>query len=420
MFPASRSRLHPLPLAGLAVILLSLAAAATARAQAPPSLTREQLTTMVFGPNTPANRFALTCSPDGSGTLEYSVSGSAVGPYPGSFTETGRVVMRDNRVESLSTEFEIISGPYRIEGTKRQAGPGGYGLQCFGGNSTLTIPLVLMAYSATVYGPEGTTQQQGTASFERVMVREAGNLREISFWQTFLSSSSDPVRPGPAALSLTPADEIGPVSRFHSVTATVTDAAGAAVGGVPVAFRITYRGDIVRGGGSCTTNAAGRCTFSYRGPLFPRADLILAGVDVDRDGQADLGGPGNSARKIWTYPATTPGHVTGTGRITADGRTISFRVNAKSDGHTTSGTCTVIDRASNVRIECLTLNVLVVARTRATFYGLARVNDILSSFRIEADDLGGRGVGRDSFRIDTQGGFTAAGLLRGGNIQIHR
>ena len=61
----------------------------------------------------------------------------------------------------------------------------------------------------------------------------------------------------------------------------------------------------------------------------------------------------------------------------------------------------------------------VVTPTHATFFGQATIDGEATNYRIDVDDLGERGLA-DTFKIQTNSGYTAAGTLRGGNIQIHR
>jgi hypothetical protein len=62
---------------------------------------------------------------------------------------------------------------------------------------------------------------------------------------------------------------------------------------------------------------------------------------------------------------------------------------------------------------------LVRAGTHATFFGNATVNGVPTTYRIDVDDLGEPGAGRDTFRVQTAGGYSAGGVLTHGNIQIH-
>jgi hypothetical protein len=107
----------------------------------------------------------------------------------------------------------------------------------------------------------------------------------------------------PATLTLEPAADTNPVGTSHTVTATVRDAAGNPVQGVIVRFTVT---GAVTTTGQCTTDAAGKCDFTYDGPTAPGADAITAFADTDRDETQDANEPFGAAEKTWTpgEPAT--------------------------------------------------------------------------------------------------------------------
>ena len=114
----------------------------------------------------------------------------------------------------------------------------------------------------------------------------------------------------------------------------------------------------------------------------------------------------------------TPGHTTGAGLIedTVHGHVV-FGFTAKSDGVTAKGKCAIATLGTLVTCQNVTL--LMQLGTHVTFLGQARVNGVLTDYRIDVDDLGEPGRNRDLFGIQTTNGFTAAGVLRAGNIQVH-
>lgn len=115
-------------------------------------------------------------------------------------------------------------------------------------------------------------------------------------------------------------------------------------------------------------------------------------------------------------PLTTPGHATGGGQVPADA---TFGFNAKSDANGTKGTCTVIDRATSTTVKCLDVTSYAQSGTHATFSGNAHVNGVLTTYRIDVDDLTEAGAGSDRFVIRTASGYSAGGVLTQGNIQVH-
>jgi CSLREA domain-containing protein len=109
-----------------------------------------------------------------------------------------------------------------------------------------------------------------------------------------------PARATPATLTLSPKADTNPVGTSHTVTATVSDAGGGPVSGVLVRFSVTGS---VTSSGSCTTDTAGQCGFTYDGPETPGADAISAFADTDGDGTQDVGEPGDTASKAWAAAA---------------------------------------------------------------------------------------------------------------------
>jgi hypothetical protein len=117
---------------------------------------------------------------------------------------------------------------------------------------------------------------------------------------------------------------------------------------------------------------------------------------------------------------TTSGHVTGGGFIgDVVDEWVSFGFSAKSDGSTAKAQCSVSDRSARIDIKCLDATSLTQTATHATFVGNARVDGEPTTYRIDVNDAGGPAAGGDTFTIQTASGFTASGVLAGGNIQIH-
>jgi hypothetical protein len=104
----------------------------------------------------------------------------------------------------------------------------------------------------------------------------------------------------PTALALSPPTATNPVGTSHTVTATVTDAAGQPVRNIIVRFTVTGS---VTTSGSCTTGANGQCSFTYPGPTAPGADAISAYADTDGDEIQDVDEPTGAASKVWVAAA---------------------------------------------------------------------------------------------------------------------
>jgi hypothetical protein len=277
-----------------------------------------------------------------------------------------------------------------------------------------------LTYTATITLPDGSQYRDtGTsdAAFNYCTSSDlCGTSSSNQFTESFVSEDLVPVEDEDAAVVvLMPVTDVNPVGSQHTVTATATTATSGPAHGVTIRFSVLGSSDVQ---GTCTTDAQGQCTFTYTGPQLPGADLISGCADNDDSGIADPGEPCGEATKIWMVPPTTPGQVTGGGWIMVDGNRVSFGFNAQSNAaaDTAKGTCTVIDHATKTQIKCRTVDSLVVTPTHATFFGQATIDGEATDYRIDVDDLGLA----DTFKIQTDSGYTAAGTLRGGKIQIHR
>jgi hypothetical protein len=215
--------------------------------------------------------------------------------------------------------------------------------------------------------------------------------------------------------TLTPPNGVNPVGTTHTVTATV-------VGGTPqqplagmtVYFTVTGS---VNTTGQCTTDQNGQCSFTYQGPNLPGADLIEAYADANHNTTQDPNEVSGTATKEWVLPLATAGQTTGGGQIAWVSGPVVFGFNAQNVNGRLKGNCNVIDRASRLQIKCLSVATLVISGTHATFFGEATVNGVATTYRIDVDDLGDPGIGRDTFKLQTDAGYTAAGVLTAGNIQ---
>ena len=110
------------------------------------------------------------------------------------------------------------------------------------------------------------------------------------------------------------------------------------------------------------------------------------------------------------------GHVTGHGHIL--GKTVEFDLDAKADTNGVKGHCKVKEDKTD-KIECLTIDSLVVVGTHATISGTATHNGVQTTFTIDVDDLGEPGKGRDVFSISLGDGYSRSGVLTDGNLVIH-
>jgi hypothetical protein len=110
-----------------AALALVLPGAAHASPPAPPPLTGE-----ILGNGPSDGPVSVQCDPDGTSTVTWDISGTAFGPYPGTFRETGSAKFGP-QVEggevpmgpllSFEARFEIESTTGRVTGTKTLAQP---------------------------------------------------------------------------------------------------------------------------------------------------------------------------------------------------------------------------------------------------------------------------------------------------------
>jgi hypothetical protein len=425
--------------------------------------------------------YTLNCNPQGTSTVNFTISGVAFGPYPGTFEERGTFTIgpqteanvgqpfyldvKFGTLLTFDSTFTIFSGATTITGTKEltsdreppfdpqnemlglatcaqfrnQEIPSFLLVEASGQNMQFDAPL---SYEARIDSPTGTHRETGLAEAIGQSVNAQGRRADTgqtigigldSFVESFMTATREDREP--ATVELEPVAAVNPVSTSHTVTATVKNAAGQPLQGVKVEFRVE---GAVTASGSCTTNAEGQCDFTFQGPDLPGATEIIAFADEDEDGQQDPGEPFGEATKVFVLPASTPGQVTGGGYIlnAAGLEKIAFGFNAQSNANENpssdvKGRCNVVDTTpdpevvdgvligNNTHITCLDVQTLVQTPTHATFFGRAEVDGEQTTYRIDVDDLGEPGTG-DTFKIQTDSGYVAGGPLTGGDIQIHK
>ena len=293
------------------VVLLALAAAPSVAAQTQGTLSGSVLNGGA-NPSLGIGAVAIDCEPAGTSTVTYEVVGAALGPYPGTYEETGSFTIANGQVTAFEAEFTIESGLADIEGSKSLRTSNTAVCQNVPepGIAAFTDISVVASYEATITTPVGTFTDEGRAS----------------------------------------------------------------------------------SGAQMLTTPDGRASAAAQSSLISEAPVL----------------------------APTAGHVTGGGYIgDVLNDWVSFGFTAKSDGTTVKAQCNVSDRSTGVEVKCLNSTLLSQTATHATFVGDARVNGVTMGYRIDVDDLGEPGAGSDTFEIQTENGFTASGVLAGGNVQIH-
>jgi hypothetical protein len=168
--------------AGLgSTVALVLALGVASAAAAVPSLTGETLT----GASSQGNERACL-------TPTFSVSGTAAGPYAGTFTEAGSWAQLDF---SFSATFTVTSGTTTtITGSKAfsrsTTGLSGF-FDC--GGDPATMDLTGVPYTATINTPDGSFHDEGTSSLD-VLIFASG---AATLTETFTSSLAQPVPVAP-------------------------------------------------------------------------------------------------------------------------------------------------------------------------------------------------------------------------------
>jgi hypothetical protein len=70
-----------------------------------------------------------------------------------------------------------------------------------------------------------------------------------------------------------------------------------------------------------------------------------------------------------------------------------------------------------MKLESTSITLVQVSGTHAVIEGTGEVNGVHVEWRIEVDDVGEPGR-NDTFRI-SWAGYSAGGVLNGGNVQVH-
>ncbi|HEX8293200.1 MAG TPA: post-COAP-1 domain-containing protein, partial [Pyrinomonadaceae bacterium] len=376
----------------------------------------------------------LNCTQGGVAGFDFPTSGTATGPYPGTYTESGSVTFQNapgGIILSFSSQFTITSGANVITGTKQLAsaqppqGGNNRGACQVLPNGNLSVSNIFMIvaaeYTAAVPTADGTVTETGTSRVsgsQNVARNPDGSVfaGSYSFNETYRNLAQI------TSVTVTPAAATNPVGTNHTVTATATNASGAGVSGARVYYDVTADGSSVNSF-QCVTNASGQCSFVYQGPEWPRSDTITACADRNDNGRIDPTDPCGTATKEWVFPASTPGASTGGGQMYnfvtgLDGIVLGF--NFKSDASGTSGNCTINDKASGTSVKCKDVLAYVQAGNAATVYGTAEVGGVLTYYKIVLTDNATSGAGADTFSIITPGGYTLVGALTQGNIEVHQ
>jgi hypothetical protein len=144
-----------------------------------------------------------TCNPLGTSTFTFTVTGVAVGPFPGTFVETGTFTLGPVGfpLESFEATFTITSPAGTVSGTKTltgatSIGSGVCGAFAFGGTEAEAVDLqTAVRYTAQITTPGGTATDSGDSfvNYDETQLRgEAAQGNGFSFTETFTSTSFVP------------------------------------------------------------------------------------------------------------------------------------------------------------------------------------------------------------------------------------
>jgi hypothetical protein len=379
----------------------------------------------------------LQCNPQGTSSATFLVSGEAGGPHPGTFEAAltltgGSQRFGSGRLLTVNETFAIDSGETVASGTKRLV-PREERFHTFACGITpsgdcedvfvhASAPVEdALRYDATITGPEGTQQERGYTEFNFGFrgVRCGGDWQftegEMLQFFTLVVSQSDP-----ATVVLSPATAETIVNTEHEVTATVTDESGQPVYGAIVRFRVAGTTTAI---GDCITEPSGECRFIYFAGQFPGDDTISAYADVNVDGVQDPLEPTATATNTVVLPASTPGRTTGDGKFlddfSFDPHEVAFSFNARSDGSTLRGSCTIKDKSTDTTIKCLDVLSYRQFQNSATWYGHAEQNGVPTLYQISVEDRGAPGSDpADFITVSTAAGYSGNGPVSSGDIQV--
>ena len=152
-----------------AVSAFALVPIGSASAQvAPPVLTGERFLSPDLSGGGAPPQVTANCAPLGTSTIDFTVTGTAVGPYPGTFTESGTAVIDTTSytgtgpVTSFTANFTIQSPVGTVTGTKSLISDPlratGLGTCMVGASHSFGVAT---DYQAEIDSPGGTYVDQG-------------------------------------------------------------------------------------------------------------------------------------------------------------------------------------------------------------------------------------------------------------------
>jgi hypothetical protein len=249
--------------------------------------------------------------------------------------------------------------------------------------------------SGVASGPyPGTFTENGTVSVDATGLGESGTV--LSLHGDFTIASGTTIVTGSKDLKIVATNTGSCLSGASSYDAKFVTAA-------------TYSATIDTGSGSFTD--AGSASYDT-----DRSESF----DVTQTPAVSLGGISRFRSSFDTSSgvvptSTTKGTMVGAG-FTSSG--VAFGVFAKSNSSGLAGMCGVFDFVRHTLVRCLNVDSFVISGSSATMTGDAMVNSTKTRYRIDVMDLGDVGH-RDTFKIQTDSGYTTQGTVLVGGIRIH-
>jgi hypothetical protein len=135
----------------------------------------------------------VDCQPAGTSTVTYTVEGDSLGPYPGTFVESGTYTITGGAVDSFEATFTITSGTSEITGTKtlRTSSSAVCTPSPEPGITQFTDILIDASYEATITTPSGSSTDHGRATTAAQML-ETATAASAAMQESFVSEGLAP------------------------------------------------------------------------------------------------------------------------------------------------------------------------------------------------------------------------------------
>ena len=259
------------------------------------------------------------------------------------------------------------------------------------------------------------------AQFETVL-SQVNAVRIRAEWSTAVDTDDlDTVALTAPALALSQAAASGEAGSSRCVSA---DLDSTSPSGVPIRFSTA---GATSTSGTETSDADGRATYCYDGPLAAGTDTTTAYPDLDGDGTQDVNEPSEQLSFAWTAPLASDGcKLTLGGAITTAGATdLSFGGNFRVRNGAPLGSFSALELTDTGEREFVVVSVSTLscdlANRTAAALGTVSVDDAAGQpFRLDVVDAGEPGSA-DTFRLRVSGALdTGTQTLSGGNIQLHK